>query len=98
MSRDDFVETTSKSLAEADSLHALGEFSGAIATYLEVLNRDESSVPAWWGLGSAFATRNQHAAAVQCFSRLAELTPGAVEAHHNLGKSLFETLVAIRVG
>ena len=29
-------------------------------------------------------------AAAQCFSRLAELAPGAVEAHHNLGKSLFE--------
>ncbi len=90
MPRDDLIETTSKSLGDADSLHALGDFSGAIATYLEVLHGDDSSIPAWWGLGSAFASRNQHAAAVQCFLRLVELAPGAVEAHHNLGKCLFE--------
>lgn len=84
------INATNELLAEAEACHARGDLGGAIALYLEVLERDESAVPAWWGLGSAFAQRRQHAAAVECFSRLVTLAPRAFEAHHNLGRSLFE--------
>ena len=80
---------TREKLAEADAKHARGDLPGAVDDYLEVLNRDAASVPAWWGLASAFATRGQHAAAVGCLSELIDRAPRSVEAHHNLGRSLF---------
>jgi protein O-GlcNAc transferase len=74
----------------ADAYHALGDLTRARAAYEQALALDAGRATGWWGLGCLEAARGEHAVAAACLTRAVSLAPHWGEAHHNLGKSLFE--------
>src|SRR5207249_10400139 len=52
--------------------------------------RDDAYLEAWCGLGSAQTSVGEYAAAADCLGRAVELAPDCGEAHHELGKALFD--------
>lgn len=74
----------------ADVRQLQGDLAGASAAYDKALRRDAQRVDAWWGLGCLEAARGEHAAAAALLTRTVALAPTWGEAHHNLGRSLFE--------
>jgi predicted O-linked N-acetylglucosamine transferase (SPINDLY family) len=74
----------------ADARHLLGHLDGAKADYEQVLAIDAHHVDACWGLGCLQATRGEHASAAVFLTMVVAQSPDWGEAHHNLGKSLFD--------
>jgi predicted O-linked N-acetylglucosamine transferase (SPINDLY family) len=74
----------------ADVHHAQGDLTRAIAAYQRAVALDRANVQAWWGLGCAEAALKEYAASATSLGRLVQLAPHWGEAHHNLGKALFE--------
>ena len=63
---------------------------GPAAACFERCVRLNADMPnAWFGLGCAQLARNRHLAAAEAFRHCVALDPTDVEAHHNLGQSLF---------
>jgi protein O-GlcNAc transferase len=76
--------------ALADVLHTLGDLTQAKIAYQQTLALDASHAPAWWGIACIEETRDEFAAAAACLMRAVALAPQWGEAHHNLGRALFQ--------
>lgn len=82
--------TDSAALEQAFALHRAGELDRARDAYRQCLALDPRQANAWWGLGCLSLTRGEQATAASCFTHVVSLAPQWGEAHHNLGKALFD--------
>jgi protein O-GlcNAc transferase len=76
-------------LAEADRLHLARQLGPSVAHYREALARDPSLFEAWYGLGFALGSADEHGAAIEAIRAALALQPDAARLRVNLGQSLF---------
>jgi protein O-GlcNAc transferase len=73
-----------------DARHMLHDLDAAQAAYERAAQIDRHHIDLLWGLGCLLGTRGEHAGSAALLHGVIRQAPDWGEAHHNLGKALFD--------
>ena len=76
-------------LAEADRLHLAKDYAGATEFYASALVKNANLAMAWYGLGCARGSLNEHGEAIEALRRAIALTPDDPRMRASLAEALF---------
>jgi len=74
-----------------DCYHVTHQYESAVEAYRRAVAVDAGSADTWYSLGCALNSMQAYAASAAAFERVIAMQPSFLEAHHNLGRALFET-------
>jgi protein O-GlcNAc transferase len=83
-------ETIDPHIRLGDVRHLLNDLDAAQAAYERAAKIDRDNIEVLWGLGCLLGTRGEHAVSAALLNGVVRQAPEWGEAHHNLGKALFD--------